>query len=804
MAGPTDPTLPQDPSKRPGSGAQDGLAPTLVSAGTHYSVQVQDLTTDELLAEVKRIDFEGRPTPALGGIPLLAKLGQGGMGAVYFGVKPMLKQEVAVKVLPAALAKQHKILVDRFLREAQIASRVESPHLVRVTDVNEEGGLYFLVMEYVNGTSAGDFRRSLTGQMMDEPTALDIAIGATTGLAAAHAEGVIHRDIKPDNIMVPRMRGTDKLQFANAKLADLGLARAEDSQSGPTLTGQQSSMGTPGYMAPEQALNARKAGKPADVFSMGATLYALLGGSSPFKGETTTETIYATLQKPHQPLREIRPDVSRVTSELLDKCLDKDPTKRFVDASALLQALKLCRANAAAPEDSQLQAIQTLENLQKASEVGLAVRPTDSGSGATPPPGSKPGVPTGPGLPASSPGQPAPKRGAGVLVAVVVVLLVGVAAWNFFGEKHDNGSDAKRSGGGAPAAPAKIKVGIAYGFEKEEWMKWLCEKFAQTPAGTQYELEPMRMPAVDAMNAILAKDERVHVWFPGNCADQELVNSRWKAQNGGKSLFAFVGDDVVLSPMVFVMFKDRHEAFKAKYGEVGFETLHKAAAAGGGWKEIAAKEDWGAFTFAIPSPAHHASGQAALMLMAHAFKKVKDRPLTLEDVASEEFQAWAKAFAPMLRNRALGVGVLKDMILRGPSAYDGVFENESQVISTIADAEGRGRELVVSYPEINMWNDNPFYILEVPWSAPAQREGAKAFYDFVMGEEAQKQAVLLGMHPGNLKVGMLGEGSPFKKYASMGIKFDVPITVDPPGPEVIESLLESSKRWEAQPEKAPK
>src|SRR5947209_1140864 len=108
----------------------------------------QDLTTDALLSTAPRIPFLGGEVPALGGIPLLTKLGQGGMGAVYFGVHPRLRMEVAVKVLPFQLASQQPALVQRFYREAQIAARVKSPHLVGVIDVNEEHGLFYLIMEY--------------------------------------------------------------------------------------------------------------------------------------------------------------------------------------------------------------------------------------------------------------------------------------------------------------------------------------------------------------------------------------------------------------------------------------------------------------------------------------------------------------------------------------------------------------------------------------------------------------------------------------------------------------------------------
>src|SRR5205823_4676117 len=162
-----------------------------------------------LLANAPRIDTNGKATPALGGIPLLAKLGQGGMGAVYYGIHPRLQVAVAVKVLPFHLAQSQPDMIQRFFREAQIAARIKSSHLVNVLDVNEEKGLFYLIMEFVSGQSAGAHLRQIAkegGAGLPETTALEICIAATEGLAAAHAENVVHRDIKPDNIMLPKAK----------------------------------------------------------------------------------------------------------------------------------------------------------------------------------------------------------------------------------------------------------------------------------------------------------------------------------------------------------------------------------------------------------------------------------------------------------------------------------------------------------------------------------------------------------------------------------------------------------------------
>ncbi len=308
------------------------------------SIPLTDLTSDPLLRDAQRVTIGAVTVPSLGSIPLTAKLGQGGMGAVYLGFHPRLRMEVAVKVLPYHLANENPEMIQRFFREAQIAAKVKSPNLVSVIDVNEEHGLFYLVMEFVNGISAGGCirkRKADGAEGLDESAALQICAAATAGLAAAHAAGVIHRDVKPDNILIPK-DAKSELLYATAKLADLGLARG--TESGPGLTVAQAVMGTPGYMSPEQATDAALAGKPADVFSMGACLYALLAGHQPFEGSGAMSIVMATINQPHKPLRELCANVTPGTLEVINRCLEKAPEKRYPDAAALLEALQPCLA----------------------------------------------------------------------------------------------------------------------------------------------------------------------------------------------------------------------------------------------------------------------------------------------------------------------------------------------------------------------------------------------------------------------------------------------------------------------------
>ncbi len=312
--------------------------------GHALSRPVEDLSGDKLLRNAPRMDYHGRQLPSLGGIPLTAKLGQGGMGAVYLGLHLRLNKEVAVKVLPVDLASNQPEMVGRFFREAQIAGMVHSSHLVNVMDVNEDKGVVYLVMEYIFGTSAGSHLRDVKnngGVGLSEHVALEICIAACDGLAAAHAENIIHRDIKPDNVMIPFARHGGELLFKNSKLADLGLARGED-LGGQSLTMAQACMGTPGYMSPEQAVDAKTAGKPADVFSMGAMLYALLTGRAPFTGTSAMKILIDTAQAAHTPVQQLVPTVSSYSSVVIDRCMEKNPARRFADGTLLLEALKGC------------------------------------------------------------------------------------------------------------------------------------------------------------------------------------------------------------------------------------------------------------------------------------------------------------------------------------------------------------------------------------------------------------------------------------------------------------------------------
>ncbi|MHC4917887.1 MAG: serine/threonine-protein kinase, partial [Planctomycetota bacterium] len=260
----------------------------------------------------------------IGGYELISKIGQGGMGAVYKARQRNLAREVAIKVLPRHLAKDRQF-IDRFTREARAAGRLSHPNVVTGIDVGYADGYHYFVMEYVEGSSLAE---RLTTRTLDEDEAVKYGRQMADALQHAHEMGIVHRDVKPENILVDR--------HDRAKLCDLGLARSESDDLQITQAGM--AIGTPFYISPEQA-RGKDPDARSDVYSLGCTLYHLLGGRPPFDGENAMEILHKHLKETAPPLSEHRPGLSPDLEAVVARMMARAPEDRYQTAAEVLEDL---------------------------------------------------------------------------------------------------------------------------------------------------------------------------------------------------------------------------------------------------------------------------------------------------------------------------------------------------------------------------------------------------------------------------------------------------------------------------------
>jgi eukaryotic-like serine/threonine-protein kinase len=266
------------------------------------------------------------PLQVIGDYELLSQLGRGGMGTVYRGRHRVSGQVVAVKVVPPEVVAD-AILSKRFEQEFLVAKGLDHPNIVRALDYRATGREALLVMEYVEGESLGD--RLEREFRIPEDEAVVLITQVAQALHHAHGRGLIHRDVKPDNILLTA--------DGQAKLADLGLAKKTASAGDLTRTGR--ALGTPHFIAPEQLRNAKAADARCDVYSLGATLYQMVTGALPFKAsgllETWTKMITNDLTSP----RKLLPRLSERVDRVLRKALNPDPQARQASCRAFVDEL---------------------------------------------------------------------------------------------------------------------------------------------------------------------------------------------------------------------------------------------------------------------------------------------------------------------------------------------------------------------------------------------------------------------------------------------------------------------------------
>jgi eukaryotic-like serine/threonine-protein kinase len=274
-----------------------------------------------------------RLSQALGSsFTLEGEIGRGGMGVVYHARDERLKRKVAVKVLPPELAFREEIRI-RFLREAETAARLSHPHIVPIHSVGEgPDGLVYFVMAYVDGESLG--ARLKRRERLPPEEARRIMMETADALGAGHALGIIHRDVKPDNILLEGSRG-------RTVLTDFGIAKALTSTTGPgTLTATGVAIGTPHYMSPEQAAGDREIDGRSDIYSLGVVGYQMLAGELPFSAPTVPGILLKQITEQAPNLIDRSPTCPEDLASCVMRSLEKEPESRWPTADALRRALE--------------------------------------------------------------------------------------------------------------------------------------------------------------------------------------------------------------------------------------------------------------------------------------------------------------------------------------------------------------------------------------------------------------------------------------------------------------------------------
>ena len=256
-------------------------------------------------------------------------LGQGGFAVVFRARDHTLNRDVAVKVMDTAGAASHQ-LTDRFVREAQIIARLEHPHIVPIYEVGQPADLLYIVMRCVDGPSLRQLLASSPNRRLSVRDAARVARQVADALAYAHAEGVVHRDIKPDNILLDK-RG-------HVLVTDFGIAKAAQAATAAQLTTEGMIIGTPQYMSPEQATGDTVDGR-SDVYSLGIVMYQMLSGTPPFDGDSSAKIIAQQIAAAPPDIRRVRADVDPALGAVVERMLRKDPTQRYQTAADVSRAL---------------------------------------------------------------------------------------------------------------------------------------------------------------------------------------------------------------------------------------------------------------------------------------------------------------------------------------------------------------------------------------------------------------------------------------------------------------------------------
>ncbi len=413
------------------SGIQKNLSEVLEDKEYLSAAQAKEIH-DELKGDKKQL---------IKGYRIESPLGKGGMGIVYKAIQESLDKTVALKILPTNFA-ANEDYVARFIREAKSAGKLNHPNIMQAIDVGESGGFHYFVMEFVDGITVK--KRLEEEKVLTEEEALEIVRQCARGLEHAQENNIVHRDIKPDNIMLTR-KGV-------AKLCDLGLAKSTTQDAELTQVGV--ALGTPYYISPEQARGQEHVDTRSDIYSLGVTLFHMVTGQVPFYGTTPAVIMTKHITDPMPDPRDFRPSISPEVCQIIIRMTEKDPADRFQTAAEVAETIESIQAHrkalAGGVSGSQTASAATLAMESVSGKTATPTLEQEAMPGTTPPSAAAP--------------VPAPQKSrsgllAFVIIAVLVVGGVAIAYFSFLISRKGKVAETGATGSVTVVIPASATGG---------------------------------------------------------------------------------------------------------------------------------------------------------------------------------------------------------------------------------------------------------------------------------------------------------------------------------------------------------
>ena len=338
--------------------------------------------------------------------------------------------------------------------------------------------------------------------------------------------------------------------------------------------------------------------------------------------------------------------------------------------------------------------------------------------------------------------------------------------------------------------PEPITITVISGAEKEQWLREAASAFEASGAsvdGAPLRIELQTMSSGKAKDALLSGQIRPDVWSPASDLWIELLNEAHQ-RSGQVPLIAITGDDapapLVLTPLVLVAWAERATVLR---GDQQLIWRNLESTIRDGW---AAKghPEWGNAAWGHTTPTSSNSGLQALLLMAYDYHG-KTGGLTIADVEQPAFGEWLRSIESGASFAESSADLMNDMIAFGPAKYSVVASYENLALQQLPNARSRGQNLVLIYPEANIWSNHPYALVTGNWVTPAKREGARQFRQFLLSPAQQEKALQFGFRPAVPTISIAGSTSPFTVNAGAGVQLDVPALVETPSGDVINALL---------------